>query len=331
MASVQEVEALEYGWYDPTETASPAESPIPEKKEAITFTEISSWQTCRMRHYYSYRALLSGEERYGSREFGHDVHGWIAQLHNQQATKQELRDEIVKYYSDRWAGADEAFETENYHRYLKYCGLALGYLNLDQVAGKFIQVEQTFQLPIHSDKGYSHRTYEVAGKIDGLIQRADGVHLYELKTAGRFGQKFIDELRISWQPRIYAWATRQMGTHLAGIIHEVISTKCNLKLKTKRGQTAEDYIYEVRQYVIDNPMKYQVFLYDNCPADPGPQDTWTESFLWSMACEIRDKHNVYKNGGYICEACDFRAECLTDSITDSPRKTTKHEELVLEV
>ena len=285
-------------------------------KDAITYTEISTWLTCRQMHDFSYRRLLLGQGRdtYGAREFGSDIHNWLALFHQGHS-----REFICKSIMEKYA---ELYYEKSHVQLLRYWGLALGYIEISKRM-TLTEIETVFQVPIlHPTEGYPHQHYEYAGKMDGVQLNGHNV-LYEIKSTSRFDSMFIDTLQLSWQPQLYMLAMRDHYNVLPiQVLYHVYNTQCQMKIKN--GQDSNDLVMEIRDKVISMPEKYRFDL-DFAPVI---RDT-TRQFLWDIACEIYEAYNIYRNAGLSCRNCDFVLECTTGDITDTPTKGEKHEELAI--
>lgn len=288
------------------------------EKEQITYTEISYWMTCRWKHHLGYRIRLQPfSPTYGARQFGHDMHRWYAML-NAGTPRNVVVIDIETYY-DRLMREDVLG-----YQYPRYKGLALGLVDIrpPKPFGEFIDIERPFTVSIENQRGYAHPQMEYSGKVDGFCKLDNCLTLYEMKTTGRLTPDFISTLQNSWQPKLYLYAGQRLYNHYIDfVLYEIVNTHVGIKLKKK--QTVEDYVDEVRQYVIDRESKYRLVL-DGF----APDMTETRAFLWSMAEEIRKGRNIYKMQSQLnCRTCMFNHECVNDDLS-GPRRETKHVELI---
>lgn len=281
-------------------------------REAITFTEIQTWLTCRTQHSLLYRHQVEPQgSEYGPKEFGHDIHCWRAMLDTGEPLNKVTDIANSRFEPIAWEFAGPGL--------YKQWGLALGYLELlNNRKMQWQALEQPFEVPILNN-GYAHPSYNLAGKIDGVT---DDNALYELKVTSHSTEMLMRVAQTSWQPQLYAYALYQLtGSYPDRFIYEVLRSTCNLRLKRK--QEMADYAAEVRQYVIDNPGDYH-FTTDLIPViNPN-----AAQFLWDMAEELAADRPPYRNASTLtCPRCDFRHECLTGDITGNNRKVAKHTEL----
>jgi len=82
--------------------------------------------------------------------------------------------------------------------------------------------------------------------------------LYEIKTASRVNQGYLDSLKLDKQINSYCWGSRNSKTKHYGQCTYCIFKKPQKRLKRK--QTVDEFVEEIRQDCIDRPEMYYVWL-----------------------------------------------------------------------
>ena len=299
-------------------------------KNAVTVSEINTWLSCRLQHYFKYvECLADEEESFGPRKFGTLIHEVVERFHNGEP-KDGLKKKLDRFFDNRIANV---LFTDRVERLWKYWGLSLGLLAIQPRDMSFLICEQVFDLPIaayRNKRVYTHRSCRFAGKMDGVLAGIGSLSpsmVYELKTTSNFGSAFLNNLRISWQPSAYLWAARRLYgvSHLAVVRYEILNTECLLRLK--RSQTHEELRDEVAISVVNRPDRYRL-LHDVIRTNDDLRRF--EQLLYDMADEITAGQRIWPNPEYHnCNYCAFKLECETGVILEgSSRKSAKHVELL---
>ena len=100
--------------------------------------------------------------------------------------------------------------------------------------------EVTFQCGIENpmSRGLS-RTFRLAGKVDGLIQKRDGTqHIIEHKTASVIGGDYVERLWTDLQITLYTHLVRRSGALVNGVLYNVLVKP---KLVQARGESEEEF------------------------------------------------------------------------------------------
>jgi len=111
---------------------------------------------------------------------------------------------------------------------------------------KVLAVEMEFAIPIRNPKsGRSSRTFELRGKVDGLVQHKETGDLFilEHKSAAQISGDYIERLPSDFQINLYAMAlSRFLKRKISGVIYSVTRKAV---LKQSEGETEEQY--EIRR------------------------------------------------------------------------------------
>ena len=82
--------------------------------------------------------------------------------------------------------------------------------------------------------------------------------LYEIKTASKVNQGYLDSLKLDKQINSYCWANRNSKTKNYSQCTYCIFKKPQKRLK--KNQTVDEFVEEIRQDCIDRPEMYYVWL-----------------------------------------------------------------------
>lgn len=89
-----------------------------------------------------------------------------------------------------------------------------------------VVIEQEFRAPIvNPDTGAVSRTFELGGKVDGIVRRGSSVLLLEHKTSSEdigLGSVYWERLRLDSQISVYYEGARQLGYDVEGCIYDVV-------------------------------------------------------------------------------------------------------------
>jgi len=107
-------------------------------------------------------------------------------------------------------------------------------------AFRVLALETTFRLPIcNPETGQPSRSFELAGKIDGLVEQDGAYYLLEHKTASTLDGAYLERLWLDLQICLYSRALeRQYGVPIAGVIYNVL---CKAKLRQGAGESEAEF------------------------------------------------------------------------------------------
>ena len=124
----------------------------------------------------------------------------------------------------------------------------------------FINVEQSFNVPMRTPRNFIARGYRLAGKFDGVVRhkKDDQLYLWEVKTTKSITQR-LKQLDLEEQADAYAIAAQEiLGEPIAGIIYTLIRKAVpEMPQELKRGglsqnkqidTTFEHYLAAIRAY-----------------------------------------------------------------------------------
>ena len=104
---------------------------------------------------------------------------------------------------------------------------------------EIVAVELPFTGEIRNpDTGRLSKTFSMAGKVDGIVKRSDGLYLLEHKTASTIDSAYLDRLWTDTQIALYAHQLRQLGYPIVGVIYNVLLKS---RLQQKAGETEAEF------------------------------------------------------------------------------------------
>ena len=196
-------------------------------RELITASRMSAFLMCPRKHFYSYEMGLRKAEPSNALRFGSGFHAAL-EARAKGATPEEAYHTAIdgKDFSE----ADAAIMYGLIGGYYKhYEGKA------DVIERMYPEVE--FSLPIKGS-----RTFQAAGKIDGLGVLKDGrLTLVEHKTCSEdisAGAPYWERLRFNSQLGQYILAAREGGWNVECVIYDVIRKPA---IRQKQNETPEQF------------------------------------------------------------------------------------------
>jgi len=109
---------------------------------------------------------------------------------------------------------------------------------------EIIDTELEFSVPIiNPSTNRPSRTFDLMGKVDGLVRLNNSFYIMEHKTAALITGDYIEKLPMDFQINLYAMAlSRYKNIPIAGVIYNVIQKS---KIRQKQGET--EVAFEIRR------------------------------------------------------------------------------------
>jgi hypothetical protein len=279
-------------------------------KELLTATRMNALLACPRKHYYRYecglRAKVDGDAlRFGSawhlameaRWQGAAVEAAFTAAIGDRSTLDEVQ---VATLSGMLAGY--------YRRYAE-----------DPI--KSVHPEVEFRHPLKGS-----RTFDVAGKIDGLAVLHDGrLALVEHKTAGcDIGPDSDYWLRLRGNTQVlqYILAARALGWDVALVIYDVARKPA---IRVKQNETPDQFADRLAADAVERPDFYfarrEVPVLDDDLAEFEVQRLVMGRMILDCRAEARDarkaEHGWPRNVGEMtCKFCDYAGFCLQNATFD---------------
>lgn len=206
----------------------------PPLRQALTYSALSTFQTCRRRYRHRYEDHLVPVAKAHALAFGSVTHQWLEVWHRDRTL--EAAQAIIDHaYVNRRA---EPGELRDWHYQT-----AMLRAYAQQFAGDtftVIALEKEFSGRLENPAtGHRSRRFFVRGKVDGIVQRADEVLLLEHKTAGTLTGDYVERLGMDLQIQLYAhYARTTLDQPVTGILYNVLVKP---RLAQAEGETEEQY------------------------------------------------------------------------------------------
>mgnify|MGYP000740096063 CR=1 FL=1 len=185
---------------------------------------MASARLCLRQHYYRYELGLRSKREVAALRLGRAIHQGLEQWSRGVPGEKVLRDIAWEYdktppWTDPpgWAVEEQTVLSLLAGYYWRYQDDPLEY----------VEVEKAWSMPlVNPETGRASRTYELAGKRDGLVKAPDGrLFVLERKTTGDdIGPESDYWLRLRCDPQIslYILSARHDGHDVAGVIYDVV-------------------------------------------------------------------------------------------------------------
>lgn len=245
-------------------------------KTDLTFSMIRSYQTCPRKCYWQYIQAIETIKKAEALDIGTLFH------------------QLIEWYELGISPEEQQPLTEyDEEKLMKASCMATAYIN--ELGSKmeseyrYINTEHEFTMPIYNDEGNITRNFNLAGKVDAVVEDIKGKRwLIEHKTASIVDGDYIDKLSLDMQISIYMMAYRHESPETApvGVIYNVVQ-KCPLRRlqankRREKPETLEEYRTRITQWYIDNPSavsQFNIHFTDNDIND-------VRSDVWMWADDI---------------------------------------------
>lgn len=224
-------------------------------------------------------------------------------------------------------------------------------------AHEVVAVEYEFCVPlVNPDTGARSRTYELAGKVDGVVRIDGELWIVEHKTSGEdvaLGSPYWQKLALDTQISTYMAAVSvSLGERVVGCIYDVLRKptlrpykatpedkrkyKADGSLYAKQrleDETAQDYEARLMQSISDDPLAYYARGEQVRMQRDATEAAWD---LWQLAKMLRESERLerFPRNPDACfafnRACDYWDVCSGQADIHDPNKfekTRKHSEL----
>lgn len=204
----------------------------------LTHSRMASFRRCAREHYFRYELGVRPSHSGVALTFGKSIHRGLETLAKTRDIDKAIHDATAEYHVGVMQA--ETIEQADAIEVQRETVIALlrGYHaawpddgNPDAEHGmtpvEFIAVEQEFRLPVENpETSRTSRTFEVAGKIDSIVQLKDGrCAIMEHKTTSDtldMDSDYWVRLRIDSQISLYMIAGKAIGHPVETILYDVI-------------------------------------------------------------------------------------------------------------
>jgi hypothetical protein len=206
----------------------------PLVRQALTYSAMSTFQTCRRRYRYRYEDYLVPIAKARALAFGSVTHEWLETWH--RARSVDAAQAVIDHaYLNRQAEPDAKrdwhYQTAMLRAYAE---------QFADEAFTVVELEKEFSGPLANPAtGYPSRRFFVRGKLDGIVQRGDDYLLMEHKTAGTLTGDYVERLALDLQIQLYAhYAREALAVPVTGILYNVLVKP---RLAQAEGESEDQY------------------------------------------------------------------------------------------
>jgi len=202
---------------------------IQPNKLILTNSAMAKYSLCPRRYYWRYVRGFTSKGLNFNLEAGSYFHDALHKLFLGEEPCWEATDEDVITPADMKC-RKEAIQLARFliEQYMQFYG------DRALFTGCEVTPEWEFQIDSWRDDVI------LAGKVDGLIRRKDGLHILEHKTTRAIDTDYLDKTRLDRQITFYMWAVRELTGELPkGIIYNVVGKPRKYR---RKGESYADYL-----------------------------------------------------------------------------------------
>ena len=260
----------------------------------LSASRIKTFKSCRKKYHFKYIEGLEPIVKAKPLALGMAVHHGLA-LFDEGEGMEAIDAGIRELYKD-WPEEEIGILPDHALAIVK------GYTSNTSKDWITIDIESRFEVQC----GYGRR---LVGYFDGIINRNGYQYILERKTASRVDEKYFNNLLWDEQASIYAFAARELGLNVSGILYDIIQ---KASIRQKKGETEEQFIKRLGEWYND-PSRYVRHLV-----------TRNNEQLETLASDLRDvaldltvaerEERWYRNPS-ACQiyGCPYRSICLEDT------------------
>ena len=205
------------------------------KKQILTFSAAKKFQSCHKAYFNRYRQNLVPLEQNDTLFLGSLIHNCLELWHHPENDSSSINKLIYEAYPLR---ESEERQKRDWHlARAMMSGYMQHYIREDF---EVIDTELEFCVPIiNPATDRQSKSFELMGKVDGLVRLNNQYFIMEHKTAALITGDYIEKLPMDFQINLYAMAISQFKKKpIAGVIYNVIQKS---KIKQKTGETEAEF------------------------------------------------------------------------------------------
>ena len=206
-------------------------------KNVLTYSALNTFRNCPRKYKHRYIDGLRPHEKSTALSFGSVVHEAIELWYRLPPDEQRVWQVLATIDAAYPAREHDAAQKSQWH-FAR--AMILGYVRRYPAEDfEIVEVEKTFTHEIRNpDSGRPSQTFVMAGKVDGIVKRRDGLYLLEHKTAATIDANYLDKLWTDTQIALYTHYLREIGFEIVGVIYNVL-LKC--RLQQSQGETEAEF------------------------------------------------------------------------------------------
>jgi hypothetical protein len=204
------------------------------KLDVLTYSAMSMFQACRRKYRYRHLDHLVPVEKPQALRFGSISHEWLETWH--RTGDLELARRIIDHaYLDRSAVPDQK---RDWHYQTAMLRAYTAQYPVEDFTVMALEAEFAGPL-VNPATGRKSRSFEVRGKVDGIVRRGDEHLLLEHKTAATVSGDYLERLAMDLQILLYSYYVREtLQSPISSIIYNVLVKP---RLAQTEGETEEQY------------------------------------------------------------------------------------------
>jgi len=208
-------------------------------KQILTYSAARKFQSCHKAYFNRYKMNLVPLEQDEVLFLGSTIHRCLEQWYTRNPDGQWTDDQIMELI-DRSYPRRDSDERQKRDWHLAKAMMA-GYSRYYPTEDfEVIDTELEFSVPIINPVSHRpSRSFELRGKVDGLVRLQDHYFILEHKTAALITGDYIEKLPMDFQINLYALAlSRYKKLPIAGVIYNVIQKS---RIRQKQGETEAEF------------------------------------------------------------------------------------------
>ncbi len=208
-------------------------------KQILTYSAARKFQVCHKAYHNRYLENLVPLEQDDALFLGSIIHECLELHYKERASLAKINRNIDAAYPLKDSNDRQKRDWHLAKAMMK------GYV--EHYAKENIEVVETeleFRIPIINPKtGRSSKSFELMGKVDGLVCMDGAYFILEHKTAALITGDYIEKLPLDFQINLYAMALgKERQLPITGVIYNVIQKS---KIRQKQGETEAQF--EIRR------------------------------------------------------------------------------------
>lgn len=211
----------------------PATAPRRERQLA-SYSMFSAFRNCRRKAELRYVENLVPIERDRNLRFGSEIHKYLEAWHLRRDLDEVLGLVDATYHARE---GDPELKRDWHVARAMMAAYAERY---SPEEFEVVSLEKEFRGPIVNPRtGAASRSFDLGGRIDGIVKVGDDYFLLENKTASLVDSAYLERLWLDLQLSIYtAYARECLGVPIKGAIYNIL---CKPRLQQSTGETEEEF------------------------------------------------------------------------------------------
>ena len=206
----------------------------PSLKKLLTFSALATYRSCPRKYKHRFEDHLKSPEKQGSLYFGHAIHSAITLWYKTSGDLRAVYRLIDSYFPKYLNDPDQKQD-----RMLAYVMLT-GYADRYQDENwRIVGLDLEFSGSIRNPRtGCESRTFQMAGKVNGIVEIDGEYFLLEHRTASTTEDLTPETLWTDTQSLLYSYYLRQKGFPIVGVIYNILHKS---RLQQKAGESEDEF------------------------------------------------------------------------------------------